>query len=388
MHHTIACPPTPVPFFDLAGQTESLRAELDRAVEEVVSSCRFVGGPVLDEFANAFAAYCGVEHAVPCSNGTEALKLALMAVLGPGDGTQEVVTVSHTFAATTEAIISAGFKPVFVDVVPDTYLMDLDAVEDACTGRTRAVVPVHLYGQMMDVERLVVLADRRGLAVIEDAAQAHGASFGDVRPGQCSDAASFSFYPGKNLGAWGDAGAVICHDAAVFQRATELADHGRSDKFIHQRVGFNARMDAIQAAVLRVKLDYLDGWNEERRLVARWYNELLGNQPFVVLPTVAPSAHHVYHQYVVQIDDRDSVRKRLSEFGIQTGVHYPIPVHEQPAYRHLSSGPEAFPATHALCRRILSLPVYPGLTRDQVERVAEALTEVTRESTVSRSVAT
>lgn len=365
-----------VPFFDLVRDTVPLRAELDAAVGEIVSSCNFIGGESVDAFARDFARYCGVKHAVPCSNGTEALRLAITAVLGEGDGACEIITVSHTFAATAEAIISAGFKPVFVDVDPETYLMDLDAVECAFTPRTVGVVPVHLYGQMVDMPRLAEFARRRGLVVIEDASQAHGARFGDVGPGQSSQAATFSFYPGKNLGAWGDAGAVVTNESGFAKRVEQLADHGRTDKFNHAYVGTNARMDALQAAVLGVKLRYLDQWNAARRGVASWYDELLEDCDAIVRPVTHSDARHVYHQYVVQVDDRDEACRQLKEAGIGTGIHYPVPVHEHPAYIHLSPMPGALPVTSALCSRILSLPVFPSLTHEQAVRVASVLRDI------------
>ncbi len=362
-----------IPLADLKGQHESIREELSAAIEEVVSSCGFVGGPVVRAFAKEFATYCGVKRAVPCSNGTEALRLALVGVLGQGDGSAEVISVSHTFAATTEAIVAAGYKPVLVDVSPDTHLMDLDLVEAARTERTVAVVPVHLYGQMVDMPRLRAWADRMGLPIVEDAAQAHGARFEGSGPGQIGTAASFSFYPGKNLGALGDAGAVITNDDAVADRIAQLVDHGRTDKYTHAIIGGNARMDGLQAAALRVKLHHLDAWNDARRKVAGWYDELLADHPNCRQPVVARGAFHVYHQYVVQVEHRSDVQAGLAEEGIATGIHYPIPVHEQPAFADLGLAPEDLPATHALCRRILSLPIHPGLSQDDAARVAGEL---------------
>ncbi len=362
-----------IPLADLSKQHEPLREELDAAIAEVVSSSSFIGGAPVRRFAESFAQFCQVEHAIPCSNGTEALRIALLAVLGPGNETCEIITVSHTFAATAEAISQAGYKPVFVDVDPATFLMDLQQVEEACNNSTIAIVPVHLYGQMVDMKRLGALADRRGLAIIEDAAQAHGARFDGIGPGRLSNAATFSFFPGKNLGAWGDAGAIVTNDGEVASCAAQLIDHGRSDKFTHRRIGSNARMDAIQAAVLDVKLPHLADWNRGRREVAGWYDSLLAECDDCVIPIVAPGAEHVFHQYVVQVTDRNSVRATMREAGIATGVHYPIPLHEQPAFRQLRLAPDALPVTHALCQRILSLPMFPGITRSQVEEVTHVL---------------
>ncbi len=362
-----------IPLSDLEQQHESIREELDEAVRDVISTCRFVGGPVIDAFARDFADYCGAEHALPLSSGTEALRLAIVGVMGEGDGDSEIITVSHTFAATVEAIIAARYRPVLVDVDPATYLMDLGAAQAACTPRTVGVVPVHLYGQMVDMQRMRSLADRHGLAVVEDASQAHGALHNNCRPGQLSDAASFSFFPGKNIGAFGDAGAVVTRDDAVAESIAQLSDHGRCDKFTHTRIGANSRMDAIQAAVLGVKLPHLDVWNDARRTAACRYDAKLAHIGECATPSVCDEAHHVYHQYVVQVSHRDALQPKLRERGIQTGIHYPIPVHEQPAYRHLVAGPESLPVTHELCGRILSLPIYPEITDEMVERVATEL---------------
>ncbi len=374
MKNSNAC----IPLCDLKTQLESIRAEIDEAVNEVVSSCQFIGGPVLDRFAEEFARYCRVAHAVPCGNGTEALRAAILALLGEGDDESEIITVAHTFAATAEAIAAARYRPVFVDVDPSTYLMDCDQLDAAWTRRTVAVIPVHLYGQMADMPRLVQWARDRNLAVIEDAAQAQGADFDGVRPGQCSDAAAFSFYPGKNLGAWGDAGAVVCNHPRVASRIAEWIDHGRTDKHTHRGLGWNARMDAIQAAVLRVKLRHLDRWNERRRAAAAHYRTLLGNRAECILPLEAANAHHVYHQYVIQTPQRQGTMALLEEHGISCGIHYPTPVHEQPAYRYLGYAPDDLPITHRICGRILSLPMYPELTGAQILRIATVLHQVTR----------
>ncbi len=373
---------SPIPLVDVAAHNAALREELDAAVAEIVSTSQFIGGAVVDAFAEQFAGYCGVRRTIPCGNGTEALRLAIMGVLGEGDGVAEVITVSHTFGATVEAIASARYKPVMVDVDPGTYVMDLDQLDAHRTERTVAVVPVHLYGRMVDMPRLRAWADRFGLAVIEDAAQAHGAKFEGVGPGQLGDAASFSFFPGKNLGAWGDAGAVICNDEEIANRIAQLSDHGRSDKFTHVSVGSNSRMDAIQAAVLSVKLRHLDEWNMARKRAARWYDELLASENECVRPASKAGVDHVYHLYVIQVANRDRIRTALREAGIATGVHYPIPVHEQPVYRHLAPGPDSLPVTHDLCKRILSLPMYPQITRAQVERVVESACRAAAEAGV------
>ena len=370
----------PIPLNDLRAQHLELGEELEEAARRVVESSRFVGGPDLDAFADEFAQFCGVTWAVPCSSGTDALLLAILGLCGRGDGRREIVTVSFTFAATVEAIVMLGYEPVFVDVEPDTCLMDLQQVEAAITSRTAAIIPVHLYGQMVPIDELCEIAAGHGIPVIEDAAQAHGADWRGIKPGQRSAAATFSFFPGKNLGAWGDAGAVITQDERLANCLAELADHGRTDKHTHGRVGMNARMDNLQAAVLRVKLRYLDRWNEARRRVARWYDTHLSGVPECATPTVRDGAGHVYHQYVVRLDHRDEILNALRADRISFGVHYSKPVHQQPAFaaHGLSSmGPDLsahdLPVTEALSHRVLSLPMFHHLTQEQVERICGVL---------------
>jgi dTDP-4-amino-4,6-dideoxygalactose transaminase len=365
-----------IPLQDLRPQHAALREELMAAVEQVVSSSRFIGGEEVDAFAAEFAAMCGVSHAVPCASGTEALRWAIIGVLGHGNGHHgEIITVSHTFVATVEAIAAAGYVPRLVDIDPRTCLMDLDRLEEARTRRTVAVVPVHLYGQMVDMPRLRAWSDGHGLAVIEDAAQAHGAKFAGYTPGQLSEAACFSFYPAKNLGAWGDAGAVVCQDETIARRINEFLDHGRREKYVHHRAGWNARMDALQAAILRVKLRRLAEWNESRRRVAGWYDELFQQDPVALPVSRHPDATPVYHQYVVETEDRDELRAALEQQGIETGIHYPVPVHRQPAWMHLVRGGPELGNTERACARILSLPIFPGLTRRKVEEVVCGLRE-------------
>ncbi len=357
-----------IPLCNLKLMHDEIADELQTAVANVIESNWFVGGPAFKQFAASFAEYCGVDYCVPCGNGTDALYLALRAALGIGDGEKEVITVSHTFVATTEAIVQAGFQPVLIDINPQTYLMDLDRLEDAITPDTVAIVPVHLYGQMVPMPRLAEIAKRHDLVVIEDAAQCHGASYAGHKPGQLSDAATFSFYPGKNLGAWGDAGAVVTRDESLAGLVLTLSDHGRQSKHEHGDIGVNSRTDAIQAAVLDVKLRHLDRWNHARRKIADWYREMLADDD-CVLPSVDPQAEHVYHQFVIQVDDRDDLLKHMNDAGIGAGIHYPIPVHQQPAFDFLGLAPSDLPVTYDLCQRILSLPIFPGMTRDQAERV-------------------
>jgi dTDP-4-amino-4,6-dideoxygalactose transaminase len=365
-----------VPLVDLGAQYERYRDELDAAVRRCVAGTSFVGGADHKAFAAEFAEFCGGGGAALCGNGTDALYLALLELLGQGDGEAEIITVSHTFIATVEPITLAGYRPVFVDVEEDTCLMDVDAIEAAITPLTRAIVPVHLYGQMVAMDRVREIADRHGLRVIEDAAQAHGASWKGGGPGRWGDAACFSFYPGKNLGAWGDGGAVFCRDPDRAAHIQMRANHGRQSKYEHEFVGVNSRLDGLQAAVLRVKLRHLGEWNDERRERAAIYDQLLSDVDGVQLPVTAEGATHVYHLYAVQVrEHRDRVLERMKEQGVGAGIHYPIPVHEQPAYRHLGVAPDALPLTHRVAGQVLSLPLYPELTADQCRLVATALRE-------------
>lgn len=359
-----------IPLVDLKAQYASIKGEIDAAIEEVLSTCSFVGGKNVRAFESEFAAFCNVEYAVGVGNGTDALQLALLAC-GIGKDT-EVITVSHTFTATAEAIVNVGARPVFVDV-NETYTIDVSQVADRITPCTQAIIPVHLYGQPADMDPLLSLAEKHGLVVIEDAAQAHGARYNGRRSGSFGHLACFSFYPGKNLGAYGDAGAVITNDSEVAKHIDRLHDHGRTGKYVHERIGFNSRLDALQAAVLRVKLSHLDKWNAARRAHTALYDKLLADVPGVVTPYVSPNVEHVYHLYVIQVPNRDQVQAALKAAGIQTGIHYPIPLHEQPAYAHLGYKPEDFPVTHALASQILSLPMYPELNEEQIHYVVEVI---------------
>ncbi len=362
-----------VPFVDLKAQYRSIRQEVEAAIGEVLESARYVGGPQVEAFESEFAEYCGVRFAVGVGNGTEALHLALVACgVQAGD---EVITAANTFTATAEAIVQAGARPVFVDV-DETYTLDVEEVALAITPRTRAIVPVHLYGQPADMHPLMALAQRHGVTVIEDAAQAHGARYDGRRVGSLGHMACFSFYPAKNLGAYGDGGAVVTDNPDWAGRVRRLADHGRSGYYAHAEVGFNSRLDALQAAILRVKLRHLDAWNEARREVARAYEGLLGSSG-LVLPATRPGREHVYHLYVVRCpvgsaDERDRLRRDLEDAGVHTGLHYPLPLHLQPAYRSLGYGRGTFARSEAWADQLLSLPMYAELTREQIARVAEA----------------
>lgn len=367
------CPVIRIPLVDLSAQHRGIKEDLEAAVRECVDRSSFIGGEDHDEFALEFSEFCGGGHTALCGSGTDALYLSLMGLLGPGDGRGEVITVSHTFIATAEAVSLAGYRPVFVDIDPETYLMDTDKVEEAITDRTKAVIPVHLYGQMVPMDKLMSIARRHRLHVLEDAAQAHGARWMNKGPGQWGDAACFSFYPGKNLGAWGDGGAVFSRDRTFIEGVRMRANHGRSDKYTHRFAGINSRMDGLQAAVLRVKLRHLERWNEKRLQAARLYDSLLKEGDGLTLPMVRDQADHVFHLFVVRVKDRDRVFARLREEGIGAGIHYPIAVHEQPAYSHLRPPPETLAVTHNTVRSIISLPLYPEITDDHLHLVAGAV---------------
>jgi len=364
-----------VPFVDLQKLHSAIAHELEQAMREVIESAAFIGGRVLEEFERNFAQFCGVRYGVGAANGTAALDMALVACgIGPGD---EVITVAHTFAATVEAILHVGGQPVFVDVDPNTYTMDPSQVEAAITPRTRAIIPVHLYGQCADMDAIGAMARRHGLVVIEDAAQAHGARVGERRAGSFGDLACFSFYPAKNLGAFGDAGILVTNDPEKARRARLIANHGSSDKHRHTILGFNYRCDAIQAAVLNVKLRYLEQWNERRRSAAHRYTPLLQEIEGVTPP--AERFFHIYHLYVIRVPERDGLRACLSERDIATGLHYPVPMHLQPVLvGHPQARQGALPVTERIVGEILSLPMFPDLTDAQIEEVVGAIREFMR----------
>jgi dTDP-4-amino-4,6-dideoxygalactose transaminase len=367
-----AQPSSVVPLLDLRAEYEPLRYEVLRAVDRVLTSGRLYLGPETRAFEEEFASYCGAPHGVAVSSGTDALIIALQACgIGPGD---EVITVSHTFIATVAAIALVGATPVFVDIDPRTYTMDVSQLAAALTPRTKAVLPVHLYGHPADMEAIESFAGAHGLAVIEDAAQAHGARYRGRPVGSLGDAACFSFVFTKNLRAYGDAGMIVTSDAALAERARRLRDHGRTARYEHADLGWNARMDEVQAAIMRLKLPLLDAWAERRRAHARAYDRALAGTG-AVLPFEAADVAHAYHQYVVQVDGRDEVQRGLSERDIETSVHYPIPCHLQPACRRFGYGPGSLPETERCARRVLSLPVYPELTDEQRSYVVQCLSE-------------
>jgi dTDP-4-amino-4,6-dideoxygalactose transaminase len=360
-----------IPFVDLKAQYRALKPEIDAAVQAVLERTAFIMGPEHDAFEQAFAAYVGARHCLGVATGTDALELAVRALdLGPGD---EVITVPNTFIATTEAITHAGATIRWVDVDPRTYNLDPRKLEAAITPRTRAILPVHLYGQPAEMDAILAIARRHGLKVIEDCAQSHGARYRGQCTGAFGDLACFSFYPGKNLGAYGDGGAIVTNDDALAERVRLLRNHGQSEKYVHVLEGFCHRLDNLQAAVLGVKLPHLDEWNARRREAAVRYDELLAGIPGVVTPYVPAHVEPVFHLYVIQVPNRDRVRNALKDAGIETGIHYPIPLHEQPAYRHLGHAPGDFPVSSMLGPRIISLPIFPELTEDQSRAVAAAV---------------
>jgi len=359
-----------VPFVDLAAQYSSIREEIDEAISRVLSDTGFILGRDLSLFEEEFAAYCGAENAVGVDSGTSALELALRAYgVGPGD---QVITVANTFIATVLAISYTGATPVLVDIDPQTYTMDPDLFQAAITTQTRAVIPVHLYGQPADMDAILEIARCHRLVVIEDACQAHGARYKGRRVGSLGDAAAFSFYPAKNLGAYGDGGMVVSDDQEVASFVRMARNYGQSEKHKHVFIGFNRRLDTLQAAALRVKLKHLDAWNAARRRHSQGYGELLADGP-VVLPTEADYAESVYHLYVVRASDRDRLQRSLDERGISTGIHYPVPVHLQPAYRDLGYERGSFPVTEECAGQILSLPMYAELTAKAMEYVAQTI---------------
>lgn len=360
-----------VPFLDLQTPHRELWPVVREEFERAFNSAGFVGGPHIAAFESEFAKYCSAAHCAAVSNGTDALRLALQAAgIQPGD---EVITSPHTFIATTEAISQVGAKPVFADIDPVTYTLDPAKAEAAVTPKTRVLMPVHLYGQCADMDPLLDLAKRKNLILVEDAAQAHGAEYKGRRAGSMGRVAGFSFYPGKNLGAAGEAGAVTSQDADVIGKVRVFRDHGQASKYYHDVEGSNARMDSLQAIVLREKLKLLEGWNEARRKCARYYDKHLAGHENIELPHEAPDRRHVYHLYVVLIPERDRVQQELQAKGIGTGLHYPLPLHIQKAYAHLGRKKGDFPITERTAERLLSLPMFPTLTEEQQAYVCECL---------------
>jgi dTDP-4-amino-4,6-dideoxygalactose transaminase len=356
-----------IPFLDLQAQYRQIKPEIDAAIFRVVDSGQFVLGPAVEAFEERFAAYCGVKYCAALNSGTSALHLALLAAgIGSGD---EVITVSMTFVATTAAILYCGARPRFVDVDRNTWTMDPHLIDAAITPRTRAILPVHLHGLMADMDPIMEIARRRDLVVIEDAAQSHGAEYKGRRAGSIGDVGCFSFYPGKNLGAYGEGGAAVTNNRDLARQMTLLRDWGQESKYNHVMPGYNYRMDGIQGAILNVKMSYIEAWTEARRTVASHYDRLLSRNSRYRRPAPPLHCQHVYHVYAVELARRNDIQKALSTVGIGSGIHYPVPVHLQKAYVDLGYGPGDLPITESLADRFLSLPIYPELRPEQVAEI-------------------
>jgi len=370
-----------VPFLNLQLHHEAMRAELRAAIEEVIDASAFAGGSYVERFEREFAAFCAVNFASGVGHGTEALWFALLALdVGPGD---EVITVPGTFMATAEAISYCGARPVFVDIDEDTYTMDPAQIEQAITPRTKAILPVHLFGQTADMDPILEIARKHSLPVVEDACQAHGAEYKGGKAGSFGDVGCFSFYPGKNLGALGEAGAAITNNAELKQRMDALRNHGQSRKYHHSVIGWNGRMDGIQAAVLSIKLKKLETGNEMRRRHARQYSQLLSGIDEIVLPKTGPDRSHVFHIYAIRAPRRDELIDHLARKGISCGIHYPVPVHLQPAYQSLGLSRGAFPVAECCADEFISLPMFPELADEQIEAVAREIRVWVEDSVVA-----
>ncbi|MBI5584193.1 MAG: DegT/DnrJ/EryC1/StrS family aminotransferase [Deltaproteobacteria bacterium] len=372
-----------VPFLDLKAQYEAIKPEIHQALQAVIDKTAFAGGPFVTEFEQAFAPFCGCRECVGVGSGTEALWIALRALgVGPGDA---VATVPNTFIATAEAISFCGATPIFVDIAEDTCTMDPHLLEDCIQSRLaapkngqrlKAILPVHLYGQTADMDPILELADRYELAVVEDGCQAHGAEYKGRRAGSLGVAGAFSFYPGKNLGAYGEAGAVTTNNTTLAEQMRIFRDHGQPRRYYHDVVGWNGRMDGFQGAVLKTKLVHLERWNDARNEKAAWYRRQLADLDEVVLPGVADYARHVYHLFAIRVRHRDRVLAALTEKGIGCGIHYPVPVHLQKAYAFLGHRPGDFPVAERIAAELLSLPIFPELTEEQVAYVAASLRDI------------
>jgi len=360
-----------VPFLDLKQHHAPLRDEIAEAINNVIDASNFAGGPYVQEFEKSFAKYCGVKHAIGVSSGTDALWLTLTALgIGPGD---EVITVPMTFIATVEAITRTGATPVFTDIDADTYTMNPEGLGRALSSRTKAIIPVHLFGQVADMRPILSFAKKHHLSVIEDAAQAHGASHGSLRSGSIGRAGCFSFYPSKNLGAFGDAGAVTTNDTTIASQIQSLRNHGQKKKDQHAAFGWNCRMDGIQAAILSIKLRELDSNNAKRRRIANEYTNVFQKLPGVIYPQTNPNGIPAHHHYVVRIKNRTRFIEELAKKNVGAAVHYPVPVHLQPAYTSLGIGKKSFPISEQYAKEFVSLPMYPELTTIQIESVISAV---------------
>ena len=361
-----------IPFVDLKAQYDSIKDEIDEAIQNILNNTSFIMGEELKEFEEEFAKFCDVKYAIGVANGSDALILALKACgIGEGD---EVITVPHTFIATTEAITHVGGEIVFIGINPKTYTIDVSKIEEKISDKTKAIIPVHLYGQPADMDSILKIAKKYNLRIIEDAAQAHGAEYKGEKVGSIGDVGCFSFYPGKNLGAYGDAGMITTNDGEIAEKVKLLRNHGRiTKKYEHEIEGYSSRLDNLQAAILRVKLSHLNKWNESRRRNAKKYNELLSNIDGIITPYEADYAKHVYHLYVIRVKDRDRSREELKSKGIATGIHYPIPLHLQRAYNYLGYKNGDFPVTEKASQEILSLPMFAELNEEQIVKICRLI---------------
>src|SRR6185503_18649848 len=366
--------PTVVPFVDLKAQYQTIRDEIHAAVDSVFESTQFILGDAVETFERAFGSYLGVKHAIGVGSGVDALKIALEAAgVGAGD---EVIIPANTFIATALAVSATGAKPVLVDCREDTYQINADLIGPAITPRTKVIMPVHLYGQSADMSAIVGIARSHGLSVIEDAAQAHGTRFMGTPCGTFGLAGCFSFYPGKNLGAYGDGGAIVTNDDEFAQKVSRLRNYGQQQKYVHVEKGTNSRLDTVQAAILNVKLRHLDDWNAARRAHAAMYSDSFADD--FVVPAIDPRSEQIFHLYVVRTRNRDELQRHLNSRGIQTGIHYPIPIHLQEAYRDLGLGKGSFPVTETLADEIVSLPMYAELSQQQIELVVDAISSFSK----------
>jgi dTDP-4-amino-4,6-dideoxygalactose transaminase len=364
-----------IPFVDLHAQYLSIKTNIDAAIAQVIAQTAFIGGRFVQEFERAYAEHYGVKHCIPVGNGTDAIYIA-MKMLGIGAG-DEVITTAHSWISTSETISQAGARPVFVDV-DDYFTIDVELIEAAITPRTRAIIPVHLYGQPANMTRIMEIAERHRLFVIEDCAQAHYAEWRGQRVGTFGHAATFSFYPGKNLGAYGDAGAIVTNDTDLATKMRMYANHGALKKHNHKMEGINSRLDGLQAAILSAKLPHIEAWTRARQQVASWYDTLLAAVPGVEAPKVRPDATHVYHLYVIKVDQRERLMAALSEQGIETAVHYPVALPAMEAYRYLGDAQRPTPRALQNSSRILSLPIFPELDRERVGHVVNTIARVQR----------
>jgi len=363
-----------IPFVDLKRQYKSIKDEINAKINEVLESTQFILGENVRAFEEEFARYCNAKYAVGVASGSDALTLSLKA-LGIGEG-DEVITVPNTFIATVDSISRNNARPVFVDIDPETYNIDVNKIEEKITDKTKAIIPVHLYGQPADMDPILRIAKEYGLKVIEDACQAHGAEYKGKKVGALGGVGCFSFYPGKNLGAYGDGGIIVTNSFEFAEKVRMLRNYGQKIKYYHDFVGYNSRLDELQAAILRVKLRYLDEWNELRRLHAEEYDRCLEEVSGIVLPFNKKNVKHVYHLYVMQCENRDAVQERLLSKGISTGIHYPAPIHLQQAYIKLGYHRGDFPVAEEYAKKILSLPMFPELTTDEIRYVSEQIKEV------------